>query len=72
MSTLPSKPTLYYIFESPPCHTVIAVSRLLGVDLELKPIDATSGEHKTRAYAKVSSVILEPFIYIIFFFSFTR
>lgn len=45
-----SKRKLYYIKESPPCHTVIAVARLLAIDLELIEVSDT---YQSKQYAKV-------------------
>lgn len=45
------KPRLYYIKESPPCHTVIAVARLLAIDLEL--IDVAES-YQSKQYAKIN------------------
>lgn len=48
------KPRLYYIKESPPCHTVIAVARLLAIDLEL--IDVAES-YQSKQYAKVRTKV---------------
>ena len=36
---------LYYMLESPPCRTVLMVAKILGIDLNLKSIDLSKGEH---------------------------
>jgi len=49
------KPILYYVLESPPCQTVLAVARLIGVELDLKLMDFATREHTKEPYAtKVS------------------
>ena len=48
-----SEPRLFYMLESSPCITVIAVSRLIGIELDLKLVEYDGLEHKTKEFAKV-------------------
>lgn len=48
-----SKPRLYYMLESPPCRTVMAIARLIGVELELKKIDLSKKEQLNEEFVKV-------------------
>lgn len=54
MSTSTSKPRLYYMLESPPCRTVMAIARLIGVELELKRVDLSKKEQLNEEFVKVS------------------
>ena len=47
-------PTLYYMLESPPCRTVLATARLLGIELDLKTLDLSKKEQFNPDYLKVS------------------
>lgn len=61
MSSATSKPRLYYMLESPPCRTVMAVARLLGVELELKRIDLSKKEQLNEEFVKVRNGTLSDF-----------
>ncbi|XP_062534402.1 glutathione S-transferase 2-like [Armigeres subalbatus] len=45
---------LYYTALSPPCWSVILLSRQLNFPLNLKSIDTTAGEHKTEHFLKIN------------------
>ena len=45
---------LYEIKGSPPCLAVQLLSKEIGVDLNVKPIDFSKGEHLTPEFVKVS------------------
>lgn len=49
-----SKPTLYYMKESPPCRTVMAVARIIGLDLELKTLSLFEKEQLNEDFIRVS------------------
>lgn len=44
---------LFYAIESPPCRAVLIAAEAIGLQLELKKIDLSKGEHKTEEYIKV-------------------
>ena len=48
-----SKPVFYYMLESSGCRTVIAVARLLGVELEFKRVNLLEKEQLNPDYVKV-------------------
>lgn len=49
-----SKITLYYTITSPPSRGVILASKALGIELQLKNVDMSKGEHLTPEFLKVS------------------
>ena len=51
-----SKPTLYYMLESGPVRCVIAVARILGIELELKSVNLVNKEQLRPEF-----VALNPF-----------
>lgn len=48
------KPILYMHALSPPARAVMLTAAALGIDLELKPVDLLSAEHKKPEFIKVS------------------
>lgn len=60
MSTSTSKPRLYYMLESPPCRTVMAIARLIGVELELKRVDLSKKEQLNEEFVKVNPFHVVP------------
>lgn len=55
---------LYYLPVSAPCTSVRALAQILGLDLNLKLVDLTAGEHLTPAYLKVMPSMMDKRIYI--------
>ncbi|EDW47053.1 GM21098 [Drosophila sechellia] len=49
-----SKPTLYYALFSPPARACILVAKLIGLDLELKPVDFAKKEHLSEEFVKLN------------------
>ncbi|XP_037037901.1 glutathione S-transferase 1-like [Bradysia coprophila] len=49
-----SKITLYYTITSPPSRGVILASKALGVDLQLKNVDMSKGEHLTPEFLQLN------------------
>ncbi|KAH8355691.1 hypothetical protein KR200_004808 [Drosophila serrata] len=48
-----SKPTLYYALFSPPARACILIAKLIGLDLDLKPVDFAKKEHLSEEFIKV-------------------
>lgn len=46
--------TLYYVDESPPCHSVIMTAKMVGVELNIKLIDYDAGEHLKEEFLKIN------------------
>jgi len=57
MSSSPQRPILYYMLESPPCRTVLAVARMLGVEIGLKTVDLSKKEQLKKEFLKVSLLL---------------
>ncbi|XP_016971256.2 glutathione S-transferase 1 [Drosophila rhopaloa] len=49
-----SKPTLYYALFSPPARACILVAKLIGLDLDLKPVDFAKKEHLSEEFIKLN------------------
>ncbi|KAH8284975.1 hypothetical protein KR054_003346 [Drosophila jambulina] len=49
-----SKPTLYYALFSPPARACILTAKLIGLNLELKPVDFTKKEHLSEEFIKLN------------------
>ncbi|KAI7690009.1 Glutathione S-transferase 1-1 [Sarcoptes scabiei] len=49
-----AKPTFYYMPESPPCRTVMAVARMIGLDMEMKKLNLRNKEHLTPEFLKIN------------------
>lgn len=55
---------LYYLPGSAPCTSVRALAQILGIDLNLKVINLSAGEHLTPEYLKVMPSMIGKRIYI--------
>ena len=55
-----NKPILYYMIESPPCRTVIAVARLLKLDIELRSIDLSKNEQMNADFIRINPFHVVP------------
>lgn len=51
------KITLYYMPVSPASRAVVLVAKAIDIDLDLREIDISRGEHMTPEYLKVSNYI---------------
>ncbi|XP_014102297.2 glutathione S-transferase 1 isoform X2 [Bactrocera oleae] len=49
-----AKPVLYYATLSPPSRAVLLTAKLLGLDLELRPVNLLKGEHLTDDFIKMN------------------
>ncbi|XP_046910395.2 glutathione S-transferase 1 [Dermatophagoides farinae] len=49
-----SKPVLYYTAACPPCRTVIAIFRMLNIDLEMKSINLSEKEHLLPEFGQIN------------------
>ncbi|XP_020814563.1 glutathione S-transferase 1 [Drosophila serrata] len=49
-----SKPTLYYALFSPPARACILIAKLIGLDLDLKPVDFAKKEHLSEEFIKLN------------------
>ncbi|XP_017146668.1 glutathione S-transferase 1 [Drosophila miranda] len=49
-----SRPTLYYALFSPPARACIITAKLIGLDLELKPVDFSKKEHCSEEFLKLN------------------
>lgn len=49
-----SKPVLYYTAACPPCRTVIAISRMLNIDMEMKSINLSEKEHLLPEFGQIN------------------
>ncbi|RZC42909.1 GST N 2 domain containing protein [Asbolus verrucosus] len=47
-------PTLYMIASSPPVRAVLMTSKSIGLNLDLKQLDLSKGEHKTPEFLKLN------------------
>ncbi|XP_047474926.1 glutathione S-transferase 1-like [Penaeus chinensis] len=47
-------PDFYYASMSPPCRGAHLVAKAVGVDLNLKPIDLSKGEHKSPDFVAIN------------------
>lgn len=64
------KPELYVDQRSPPVRSTILLVKTLGLDdVDIKPIDLAKGEHLTKSFLEVISVLI-PLIRFIFDFNF--
>ncbi|KAJ6217345.1 hypothetical protein RDWZM_008502 [Blomia tropicalis] len=55
-----SKPTLYYMWESPPCCTVIAIARILNIELDMKHVDLTKKDQNNPEFKKINPFAIVP------------
>jgi len=54
-SSVPTeKPTLYMFAFSAPCRAVMMTAAAIGLEMKLKKIDLTKGEHMQEAYLKIN------------------
>ncbi|XP_017092510.2 glutathione S-transferase 1 [Drosophila bipectinata] len=49
-----SKPTLYYALFSPPARACLLTAKLIGLDLDLKPVDFSKKEHLSEEFVKLN------------------
>lgn len=49
-----SRPILYYDIISPQARSCYILTKILGVDVDLKPLELVKGEHFSEEYNKVS------------------
>lgn len=49
---------LYYVPRSPACYTVQMVAKAVNVELNLKELDLTKGEHLTPEFLKVLDTVV--------------
>lgn len=47
-------PVLYYLPPSPPCRALLMLTRLLGLEVELKIVNILEGEHMKPEFLQVS------------------
>jgi glutathione S-transferase len=52
----------YYMAESPPCRAVETVAGLVGVKLDKRPLNLSTGEHLKEDYVKLNPLHKVPFI----------
>ena len=45
---------LYYMVESPPCRTVLMVANRLNIELNLKTLDLSKGEHLNPEFVELN------------------
>lgn len=45
---------LYYMVESPPCRTVLMVANRLNIELNLKTVDLSKGEHLSPQFVRLN------------------
>lgn len=51
------KITLYYLSESPPCRSVLLTAKAIGLELNLKTVDLSAGEHMRPEFMQVIYII---------------
>uniref|UniRef100_A0A1I8Q1N3 Uncharacterized protein n=2 Tax=Stomoxys calcitrans TaxID=35570 RepID=A0A1I8Q1N3_STOCA len=49
-----AKPTLYYALFSPPARACMITAKLIGLDIDLKPVDFSQKEHLSEEFLKLN------------------
>lgn len=47
-------PIIYYMPPSPPCRTILILSRIIDLQLDLRMINIMEGEHMKKDFLQVS------------------
>lgn len=55
-----SKPILYGVDTSGPTRFCLSTAKAIGLELELRSVDFTKGEHKTPEYTKINPIQTTP------------